>query len=231
MTRLQIDPHQYSRENRSSKLRGVFLGIVTANTDEGSDSKYKVKLRFPWLPSDSEEDSFWARIMIPMAGKERGSYFLPEVDDQVVVVFEHGDICKPIVIGGIFNDQQKPPENNADGKNNLRVIKSKTGHRLCLDDADGAERITLYDQSGKNIFLLDTKEKSVTIQSSEGDIDITASAGAVRFHGKAMSITTKAKYSGKGTTQMEMKANAALNVKASGDLKGQAPLVQINMGP
>lgn len=229
MTRMQIDPHPYSREERASKLRGVFLGIVTKNTDEGSDSKYKVKVKFPWLPL--EDDSAWARIAIPMAGAQRGSYFLPEVDDQVLVVFEHGDVSRPIVIGAIFNDKQQPPENNADGENNLRVIKSREGHRLCLDDKGGSERITLYDGSGKNIFLLDSAEKSVTIQCSEGDIEITASSGAVRLHGKTVNITTKDKYTGKGTVQLEVKANASLDVNASSDLKGQAAMVQVNMGP
>ena len=229
MARLEIDPHAYKREDRANKLRGVYLAIVTANLDEGSDSKYKLKLKFPWLPG--EEDSAWARIAIPMAGKERGTYYLPEVDDQVLVVFEHGDISKPIVIGAIFNDKQQPPENNADGKNDLRVIKSKTGHRVCLDDKDGSERITIYDGSGKNIFLFDSKEDSVTIQASEGDIEITASSGAVRMHGKAIKLTTKDKYTAKGSQLIEVKANATLDVNASSDLKAEASVVQINMGP
>ena len=231
MSRLQIDSHENSRADRSGKLRGVFLAIVKENLEEGSDSKYKLKVRFPWLPSDSEEMSYFARIAIPMAGKERGTYYLPEVEDQVLVVFEHGDISKPIVIGAVFNEQQKPPENNAEGPNDLRVIKSRSGHRVCLDDKDGSERITIYDGSGKNIFLFDSKEKSVTIQATDGDIEITASSGAVRMHGQKVSITTKAKYNGKGTQLMEVKANATLDVKASSDLKGTASQVQINVGP
>lgn len=231
MSRLQIDSHENSRADRSGKLRGVFVAIVKENLDEGSDSKHMLKVRFPWLPSGSEEMSAWARIATPMAGKDRGVYCLPEVEDQVLVVFEHGDISKPIVIGGVFSEQQQPPENNAEGPNDLRVIKSKSGHRLCLDDKEGSERITIYDGSGKNIFLFDSKEKSVTIQSSEGDIEITASSGAVRMHAKKISITTKAKFTGKGSQLMEVKANASLDVNASSNLTGKASTVQVNMGP
>ena len=231
MARIAIDPHPYYREDRSSKLHGVFLGIVKENLQEGSDSRYRVQLRFPWLPSDAQEVSHWARIAVPMAGKGRGTYYLPEREDQVLVVFEHGEISRPIVIGAVFNNSQKPPENNADGPNDLRVIKSKSGHRLCLDDSSGSERITIYDGSGKNVFLFDSAKRSVTIQASEGDIEISAPSGAVRLHGKAVKLTTKGNYSAKGAQLIEVKANATLDVNASSDLKAEAASVQINMGP
>src|SRR2546426_9457473 len=86
-------------EAREKKLYGVVAGIVTNNEDP--DGLGRVKIRFPWLSEDNE--SWWARIAAPMAGKERGAYFLPEVDDEVLVAFEHGDVNFPYVLGALWN--------------------------------------------------------------------------------------------------------------------------------
>src|SRR4029079_14639922 len=86
-----------SQSRGASKLRGVWLGIVVDNKDGGDNPGYRVKIKFPWL--NDQETSFWARIAVPMAGLDRGTYVLPEIDDQVLVVFEHGDVEGPLVIG------------------------------------------------------------------------------------------------------------------------------------
>ncbi len=226
--RLELD-RIHLREQRAERLRGVYLGIVTANTNEGGDSKYQIKVKFPWLPADSAQDeSYWARIAVPMAGPERGTYMLPEVDDQVLVVFEHGDIRRPIVIGALWSDKQKPPEVNGDGKNHLRVIKSKSGHRLIFDDTDGSERVILVDSTKKNKIVLDSADKSVTVESADGDIEITASSGAARLHGKDVLIKTTAALAGKGGMKLQVATKGPLNVKASGELKLQGAMTQIN---
>jgi uncharacterized protein involved in type VI secretion and phage assembly len=229
MSRLNLDSFG-SRDTRADRLRGVYLGIVTANTEDGGDSKYHVKLKFPWLPSSSgQEETHFARIAIPMSGAQRGSYFLPEVDDQVLVVFEHGFIEKPIVIGALWSAKQKPPEKNADGKNNFRVIKSRAGHRLIFDDTQGAERVILVDKSKKNKILLDSANKVVTIETADGDIEITAKA-AVRLHGKDVNVTTTGAIEGKGGMKLIIATKATINVKASGVLKIQAANIQMNGG-
>src|ERR1043166_1065056 len=112
----------------SSKIRGVQLAIVVDNKDGEGNPGYRVKVKFPWL---SEQDTtFWARIAVPMAGADRGSYVLPESDDQVLVVFEHGDIDRPIVVGALWSKKQEPVENNQSGDNNTKLIKSRCGHRI-----------------------------------------------------------------------------------------------------
>jgi uncharacterized protein involved in type VI secretion and phage assembly len=230
MSRLNLDSFG-SRDSRADRLRGVYLAIVTENTEQGGDSKYHVKLKFPWLPSPSgsEEMTHFARIAIPMSGASRGTYFLPEVDDQVLVVFEHGFIEKPIVIGALWSAKQKPPEKNADGENNFRVIKSRAGHRLIFDDTEGAERVILVDKSKKNKILLDSANKVVTIETADGDIEITAKA-AVRLHGKDVNVTTTGAIQGKGGTKLTIATKATVNVKASGILKIQAANIQMNGG-
>ena len=86
-------------------VAGPVVGIVTNNEDPGGLGR--VKLFLPW-PSD-ENETDWARVCTPMAGKERGIFFLPEVEDEVLVVFEHGDPRRPVVLGGLWNGVDKPP--------------------------------------------------------------------------------------------------------------------------
>ncbi len=226
---LDLDRENAASE-RAGKLRGVYLAVVTANADQGNDSKYRVKVKFPWLPMDGQDESFWARIVVPMAGAKRGTYFLPEVDDQVLVIFEHGDIGRPLIIGGVWSEKQKPPEKNDNGKNNVRVIKSKTGHRLIFDDTDGSERVILVDSTNQNKILLDNANKVLTIETADGDIEIKASAGAVRFHGKKLLLTSAQKLTGTGGVKLQLATSGAFGAKASQDLILKGGLTQINMG-
>src|SRR5215510_16339114 len=117
----------------ANRLNGVMVGVVTNNQDP--EGLGRVKVRFPWF--SNEDESGWARIAAPMAGKERGIYFLPEVDDEVLVAFEHGRVDHPYVLGCLWNGQDTAPENNNDGENNHRTIKSRSGHVVRLNDAAG----------------------------------------------------------------------------------------------
>src|SRR5205814_7216540 len=111
-----------------ARLLGVVIGIVTNNRDP--DGMHRVKLRFPWLGADDE--SHWARVATPMAGNGRGFYTLPEVDDEVLVAFEHGSVEHAYVIGALWNGQDKAPENNDNGSNDHRSFTSRSGHVLRL---------------------------------------------------------------------------------------------------
>ena len=84
---------------RNDRFYGVVVGIVTNNQDP--ENMHRVKVRFPWLSNDVESN--WARVAAPMAGKGRGAYFLPEVDDEVLVAFEHGQVDHPFVVGCLWN--------------------------------------------------------------------------------------------------------------------------------
>ncbi len=97
---------------QSDRFYGVVVGIVTNNQDP--DKLGRVKVKFPWL-SDGEE-SYWARVAVPMAGAARGTYVLPDVEDEVLVAFDRGDMAVPYIIGGLWNGKDKPPMDNGDGK-------------------------------------------------------------------------------------------------------------------
>lgn len=184
---------------------GVAIGIVTSNKDE--EQLGRVKIKFPWR--GEEDESFWARIAVPMAGSGRGMVFYPEVNDEVLVAFEQGDINHPYVLGALWNGVDKPPEINSDGKNNIRKIKSrsghelifndeenkenieihtKTGHKIFLDDTSDEEKIEILDKSGNNSILIDSPENSITI-SAQKKIDAKSGNNSIVIDSDANSIT------------------------------------------
>ena len=132
---------------------GVVIGIVTDNQDP--DGWGRVKVKYPWLSDEHASD--WARVVAVGAGAERGVEFLPEIDDEVLVGFEMGDIHYPYVIGGLWNGKDTPPKKNQDvvsgGRVQQRIIRSRTGHQIVLDDSDGQSGITIADKNGNTIAL------------------------------------------------------------------------------
>jgi hypothetical protein len=120
--------------------RGVVFGIVTNNNDP--DGFYRVEVKYPWiLHDDNDENDYvtnWARVTTPMAGKDRGFWALPEVDDEVIVAFEEGDIEQPVVMGEPWDSDAKDPMNKIDEK--LRVLEARIAAlegNTCTPDCSG----------------------------------------------------------------------------------------------
>lgn len=143
----------------SGQMPGLVEAIVIDNVDP--EQLGRVKLKFPLLPEMPE--SFWARLVMPMAGRERGWMTIPEIDDEVLVAFVHGDINHAIVLGSLFNGVDTPPYANEDGANNLRVFQSRSGHRLTFDDTDGAERIELCLHNEEIRLIWDSANKVLSV--------------------------------------------------------------------
>ncbi|WHZ26367.1 MAG: VgrG protein [Nitrospira sp.] len=192
----------------TSKITGVVVGIVTNNQDP--DKMGRVKLKFPWL-SDEEEGN-WARMAVPMAGNERGIYFLPEVNDEVLVAFEQGDARFPYVVGALWNGKDAPPAENGDGKNNIRVIKSRSGHVIRLTDEEGKEKIELVDKSGNNSVVFDTAGNTITI-TADKDIVLSASKGSIKLNARQIEVTSSADAKIEAGAGMDVKASATMNIK------------------
>jgi phage baseplate assembly protein V len=164
-------PRATDRQGRPvyGQLPGLVEALVVDNVDP--ERLGRVKVKFPTLPETPQSD--WARLAMPMAGKERGWMTIPEVGDEVLVSFVHGDVNHAIVVGGLFNGVDTPPYANEDTKNNLRVFQSRAGHRVTFDDTDGAERIELITHNEEIRIILDAKEKTLTVYSGK-DITIEA---------------------------------------------------------
>lgn len=194
-------------------IQGLAVGVVTDNKD--SDGLGRVRVRLPWH-TDSDT-SFWARIAVPMAGGERGTYFLPEIDDEVLVGAEFGDPTHLYVLGGLWNGQNSPPETNSDGNNDVRIIKSRSGHSLKFNDGQQPEvelklsdgKRLLLDQNG--VIVEDGNGNKITIESTSSGITVE-SAAQLKIKSQMISI----------------EAGASLELKASGTLTIQGALVQIN---
>jgi uncharacterized protein involved in type VI secretion and phage assembly len=192
------------------RFYGVVVGVVTNNRDP--DGMHRVKVRLPWLNLDDE--SHWARVVSPMAGNGRGSYFLPEADDEVLVAFEHGSVEHPYVIGSLWNGKDTPPESNADGRNDHRSITSRSGHVLRLSDQDGAESIEIIDKTGSNRIVVKSADNSISIES-QGDIAIKSSTGKVTIQGMGIELTSQLDVKLQAQTTLDASANAQVNVKGA----------------
>lgn len=210
-----LDAFNKDEKEESGKIYGVAVGVVANTKDEEGLGRVKVDL--PWR-GEAGDESHWARIATLMAGNGYGSFFIPDVGDEVLVAFEHGDINHPYVIGALWNGVDKPPESNADGKNNIRKIKSrsgheiifndddtakkekieihtKAGHKVVLDDSTGKEKIEIIDKTGSNKISIDSVQNSMTIESA---MQLKIKANVVEIE---------------GTTSLTLKSNAALTIQ------------------
>ncbi len=209
---IDMDPfaNALSENNREARLYGVTVGVVTNNQDP--DGLGRVKVKLPWLSDDVE--SHWARVVSPMAGNDRGLYFLPEVDDEVLVAFEHGSPEFPYVLGALWNGKDKAPESNDDGGNNMRTIKSRSGHVVRLDDTDGSEKIEIVDGSGANSIVISTADNTITI-TADADITIESGSGKLILSGNGIEIKSQAEVKVEAGGSMDLKASGQLNIKGT----------------
>ena len=191
------------------RFAGLFVAIVTNNQDP--EKLGRIRLKYPWLSDTDESD--WVRVAAPMAGNDRGVFFLPEVGDEVVVGFVQGDMHVPIVLGGLWGGKDRPPATNEDGKNNLRLVKSRSGHVIRLDDTDGAEKIEVIDKSGKNSVTIDTQSNTITIKAAT-DLVLEAENGKVSIKGASVEVTaTKQGVKVEGQTTVDVNGAQQVNVK------------------
>jgi uncharacterized protein involved in type VI secretion and phage assembly len=145
---------------------GVHVAVVTDNQDP--EGQGRVKVRLPWSPDgDSARFETWARVATMMAGAGRGTWFVPDPDEEVLVAFEGGDARRPVVLGALWNGVDQPPEQMANG-NPKRTILTGAGVRITLDDSPGAVSLLLETPGGQRVRLDDTPA-AVTIEDAGGN--------------------------------------------------------------
>ena len=155
-------------------LQGVYTATVLDNRDR--EGLARVFVRVPGVA----DAGIWARIATMMAGQNRGTLFIPDVDDEVLVAFERGDLRLPYVIGALWNGKDKPPVSSADAAT-TKMIRSRSGVTFRIDDkatslvieTPAGQRITLQDGPG-SVRVEDQNGNSVTLATS--GITINASA-------------------------------------------------------
>jgi uncharacterized protein involved in type VI secretion and phage assembly len=185
------------QETRGAATRwfGVYPALVSDIKDP--DNQGRVKVTLPWSPdSGSAKYEAWARLATMMAGSNRGSWFVPDTNDEVLVAFEAGDPTRPYVIGALWNGNDKAPEQmDGSGKNYKKVLRSRNGVKITLDDNDGRESLVLETPGGQkatfkdgpgSVEIVDSNGNSVKLESS--GVTITASA-KVTVNASTMAIS------------------------------------------
>jgi uncharacterized protein involved in type VI secretion and phage assembly len=229
-----------------SRVIGTVSAVVTNNVDP--EDRYRVKVTFPWL--DDSGESSWAQVATPLAGSDYGAFFLPEVGDTVVVSFLDGDPERPVIVGSVWNGDDKPPQkleitkddvsfevsnNNQDGKNDVRFIRSRGMHALVFRDTDGEgaislrtagkaelllqdkggeEKIQLLDQDRKQWLEIDVAKKKITLQSDTGEIYLKAKTKITLECEDFVLNASKEIAIGAGTS-LDLEAGTSLDLKAS----------------
>ena len=175
------------------RLPGVVIGIVKDLADPMGEGRIQVD--FPWL--SGEQRSGWAPVASPLAGSQRGMFFMPEPEEEVLVAFEHGDVDHPFIVGLLWNGRDRPPETNP--KN--RVILTPGGHTLRFEDQDGAKKIVLRSSGGHELVLDDSPTgQAITVQTpgrlsltlddkAGGSITLQGGGRMLRMQGGQLLIT------------------------------------------
>ena len=215
--------------------KGPVVGLVTNNNDP--EGRGRVKVKFPWLSDDVESD--WARVLGVGGGPDRGFYCLPEVNDEVLVVFEHGDVGRPYVIGGLWNGQDQPPlpirQALENGKVRQRVFKTRAGHTLTFTDGTdegvvletaGGHRLTLADEQRK-VILETSGGQVLTLDDSRNEVQLESRGNMTLKGGANLTIEATGSLTLKGQT-FSLNANAMGEVKAGATLDVRGALVKIN---
>lgn len=199
------------------RIYEAVVGIVQEIKDD--DKLCRIKVKIPILPPGSEK-TWWCNWVSLGGGKDRGWFTLPEIDDEVLVMFEHGDIARPIIVGALWNGKDKAVDNNSDGKDARRVIKSKKGHKITFDD--DKKTMTFEDGGGVGVFGIDSQKNMVSFQAKQGDVTLQAkemlqilakeikikASGKVDLCGKATGVDASA-------AAIKIKADGIINIKGS----------------
>jgi len=187
------------------RLYGVCPAVVTDIKDPDGQGRVKVKL--PWAKdTGSDEYEAWARLATLMGGNNRGSWFIPHTGDEVLVGFEHGDPRRPYVLGGLWNGKDSPPTSmDGSGNNYKKILCSKNGVKITLDDTDGQETMILETPGGQKVTLKDG-QNSVEIDDSNGN-----------------SVTL-------GTSGITVNASSTVTIQAGGQVEVTASQLTVNAG-
>jgi uncharacterized protein involved in type VI secretion and phage assembly len=203
-------------------MPGLVEALVVDNVDP--EKLGRVRVKFPTLPDAPE--SFWARLVMPMAGRERGWMTIPEIDDEVLVSFVNGSHDDAIVMGSLYNGVDTPPYANEDGENNLRVFQSRSGHRLTFDDTKGDERIELISHNEEIRIIWDAKAKVISVYSGK-DIIVEAKE-TLSWKCKDFIVDASNSVSVKAGTTMELKAGSKATVDGGGSLVLTGGVTKLN---
>lgn len=147
------------------QMKGVITGQVVSVTDPAGQGRVQVSL--PFLGGQNE--SYWAPVATMMSGGSSGSWFMPEVGDEVLVAFNQNDVAHPYIIGFLWNGKDKPPD--TDPKN--RVLVTPSGHSLRFQDGQQAPKVEIRSNQGSAMTFTDGPGPTKVVITSSGGLTIT----------------------------------------------------------
>lgn len=221
---------RYSQRQDAGAISGVRVARVTANEDP--EKLGRVQIQYPWRAEKDHSD--WARVATDMTGNDYGTYYLPEVGAEVLVAFENGDVHQPVVVGSLWSGKRKPPEDNGDGKNDIRTITTRSGHKIefndnskegsvsiqttaghkiVMNDKSGSESVTIEDNAG-NSLKMDAAGKKIEMSAKQ---EISLDAPTIKLSAKsAFEVSSNGKVAISGTGKVDVSSNGQLNLKSNG---------------
>jgi uncharacterized protein involved in type VI secretion and phage assembly len=193
----RIDNDQDLRLPRG--LGGLFYGVYSALVTDLSDpaGQGRVKVRLPWSPDDGDGYEVWARLATLMAGNNRGTWLIPDVDDEVLVAFAGGDPRSPFVLGGLWNGSDAPPETmDSAGRNEIKKLRSRNGVMVTMEDKQGQEKLVIETPGGQKLTLKDGPGTVEIVDSNGNTVTLNAGGMALQTSGslevQAGSVTVSA---------------------------------------
>lgn len=176
---------------------GIFKARVQQNNDP--EKRGRIRVEYPWFQDDSADlASEWADVCSSYASKDAGLWILPEVGDEVFVYLENGNLDHPVVLGSVYNKQQLPPQVgregdlNSNNKNDLKHLRTRSGHTICLDDSESGRG--LYIQGQKRLVISDFENNQITVEAGEITIEtqrgdkVSLNSGGVTIHSQTVKI-------------------------------------------
>jgi uncharacterized protein involved in type VI secretion and phage assembly len=218
MTSRLVDSAAQSEPLAERRFDGVYVATVMDNRDQ--EGRGRVKICLPWMP----EIEPWARVAVPFAGQNRGIYFYPQVDDEVLVAFETGDVRSPYIIGCLWSLQSRSPATEPADPTNLRMIRTPAGHEVRFDDPQHSIHIT---SCGGHKIHIDRDEmkletcggKAKIILNKDGNITIEAEQ---TLSLKAREINLEAEQS------VTISGDNSVSIDGGQNCEIQASMVRIN---
>lgn len=217
-------------------INGVVIAQVTDNNDPNNQAR--VKLKFPWLDDNYESD--WARVTQLGAGPNSGALFMPEVNDEVLVAFEFGDIRRPFVVGSLYNGQDTPNLGSGlfnNGQVMRRGLISRKGHQFIFFDDPNKAGVAIISSDGNLKISLNETNSEIHI-SSQGKVHVECqqdmtleSQGNLKLSAQqGITLEAQTTLDLKGGSGATLDGGPQLEVKASGQLKVSGAMVDVNNG-
>jgi uncharacterized protein involved in type VI secretion and phage assembly len=211
-----------------TSIPGVVIGLVTDNDDP--DKKGRVKVRYPWLGETAV--SFWARIARPSAGKDYGFMWVPEVGEEVVLAFEHGDLSFPLVIGSLWNGKDTLPSKLTNGlidggKVVRHAIVSPGGHKIMFYDKSDDAGIMIVTADAKVRIVLGQSDKRMLIYC-DGDVKFESTGKMELKAGKEFSIAAEGAIKIEGKQSLDVKSSSSMSVESKAQLTLKGSKVGVN---